>query len=432
MAVATRDLTRITVDTPQRRLDVAVPSNVPVADLLLAFVRAGGERLADAGNGWVVRRADGTLLSTSETLYDQGVRDGAVLHLVTADVAWPELEYDDIADAIASTRTRDRIWHPAATRWAGVTGGALALLVALAAVVRDEPHRSAALLAGAFALVLLGGGVVLSRTRDDAWTGAVVASIAIPYAFIAGLLGPGHSIGAHEVLIGSGAAAIVGGVALAAVGRSGETIIAGLVATMVIAVGAGLDEIMSRADAAAVVLGAVVLVAGLIPAVAVRLGGVSRWHPDGGTAALADAVARTEAVVTGLLGAVAIVALAAGSVLAYAGDTWARILAIVGAVVLGLRSRDYRSIRQRLVALVAAGALVVPVGAWALSSGSAAAATIAGAALAGALAIILSTAKLASSTLERAGDVLEGLGILAIVPLVCGVLGLYATARNLR
>ncbi len=282
-----------------------------------------------------------------------------MLHLVTADVAWPELEFDDIADAIAvdphprpdlaSGRDAMGRCHRRCSRAAGRAR-------------RRRPGRAAPLgrtcLAGAFALVLLGGGVVLSRTRDDAWTGAVVASIAIPYAFIAGLLGPGHSIGAHEVLIGSGAAAIVGGVALAAVGRSGETIIAGLVATMVIAVGAGLDEIMSRADAAAVVLGAVVLVVGLIPAVAVRLGGVSRWHPDGGTAALADAVARTEAVVTGLLGAVAIVALAAGSVLAYAGDTWARILAIVGAVVLGLRARDYRSIRQRLVALVAAGALV--------------------------------------------------------------------------
>ncbi len=60
MAVATRDLTRITVDTPQRRLDVAVPSNVPVADLLLAFVRAGGERLADAaasGGSFAARTA---------------------------------------------------------------------------------------------------------------------------------------------------------------------------------------------------------------------------------------------------------------------------------------------------------------------------------------------------------------------------------------
>jgi type VII secretion integral membrane protein EccD len=432
MAVATRDLARITVDTPQRRLDVAVPSNVPVADLLLALVRAGGERLADAGSGWVVRRADGTLLATSETLQDQGVRDGAVLHLVTAEVAWPELEYDDIADAIAATRTRDRPWNPAATRWAGAVVAALALLAMLAAVVRDQPHRSAAVLAGGAALVLLVAGIVLSRARGDAWSGAAVASIAVPYAFVAGLLASGHVLDARDVLIGCVAAAIVAGIALAAVAPAAEPLIAGLTAALLVAVGAGLDRFTSRADAAALVLGAVVLVAGLIPAASVRLGGLSRWHTDGGTSALADAVARTESVVTGLLGAVAIVALVTGSVLAYAGNAWARALAVIGAIVLGLRAGNYASVRQRLVALVGALASALPVAAWALSSGSAPAAMIGGAALVGVIAILVSTGGFGSSTFARVGDVLEGLGILAVAPLVCGVLGLYARARGLH
>ncbi len=432
MAVATRDLARITVDTPMRRLDVAVPADVPVADLLLAFLRAGGEGLAEGGNAWVVRRVDGTVLSTSETLKDQGVRDGAILHLVTAEASWPEPEYDDIGDAIAATRTIDRSWSPAATQWAGGIGGAIALLVALAAILRDEPHRQAAAVAGAIAVVMLAVGASLTRARGDAWSGTLVASIALPYAFVAGLLASGRPPTAQDVLAGCVAAAIVGGIALAAVGRAGEPIISGTVAALVLAAGAGLDRIMSPSDAAALVLGAVLLLAGLIPAAALRIGGVARWHADGGPAALADAVARTDSVVIGLLGAVGIVALVDGLVLVRTGDGWCRALVVVGAVVLGLRTRAYGSIRHRVVGLIAAALLAGCAGVWALTSGAAPTLVIGGAALVGLIAILAGTGAITSPAFARFGDLVEALAILAVAPLVCGALHLYAQAHGLH
>ena len=80
-------LARVTVHTPQRRLDVALPEHTPLAELLPDLLRHAGEGLPDAGQahgGWVLRRADGAALSVGAGLTQQGVRDGEVLHLVPA------------------------------------------------------------------------------------------------------------------------------------------------------------------------------------------------------------------------------------------------------------------------------------------------------------------------------------------------------------
>src|SRR2546423_5341108 len=55
-------LARVTVNTPRRRLDVALPEQTPLADLLPDLLRHAGEGLPDAGQahgGWVLRRARG-------------------------------------------------------------------------------------------------------------------------------------------------------------------------------------------------------------------------------------------------------------------------------------------------------------------------------------------------------------------------------------
>ena len=60
-------------------------SHVPVADLLLEFLRVGGERLADtSGAGWVIRPHGRHASIHRRNLHDQGVRDGATLVLVPA------------------------------------------------------------------------------------------------------------------------------------------------------------------------------------------------------------------------------------------------------------------------------------------------------------------------------------------------------------
>ena len=92
-------LARVTISAPHRRVDVALPEQTPLVELLPEVLRHAGEGLADSGEehgGWVLRRADGDVLATARPLAVQGVRDGEVLHLVPAQAQWPQLEYDDV------------------------------------------------------------------------------------------------------------------------------------------------------------------------------------------------------------------------------------------------------------------------------------------------------------------------------------------------
>src|SRR2546423_1247412 len=134
-------LARVTVSAPGRRLDVALPEHAPLAELLPEILRHAGEGLLDAGQahgGWVLRRPDGRPLSVGVGLAQQGVQDGDVLHLVPARAGWPELEYDDVVDAIAAgARRYGRAWDGAATLAAGLVVAGVAGLSGLGGLLRS-------------------------------------------------------------------------------------------------------------------------------------------------------------------------------------------------------------------------------------------------------------------------------------------------------
>ena len=136
-------LARVTVAAPQRRIDVALPDGLVVAELLPHLLRHAGEQLADEGEthgGWVLRRATGTTLDPSKSLVGQGVRDGEVLHLAPGRVEWPEFAYDDIVEVIASgSRRTGRTWGNTATRNTGFAAAGAAFAVGLAQVLLSGP-----------------------------------------------------------------------------------------------------------------------------------------------------------------------------------------------------------------------------------------------------------------------------------------------------
>ena len=141
-------LAKVIVATPKRRLELALPEHLPVAALLPTLLRQGGDDLADDGadtGGWLLRRADGVPLEPARTLSAQVVRDGEVLHLMPRRVQWPELEYDDIVDAIATgARRGGPPWTRAATRATGLAVTALTLLLIPVTVLMTGGRWSAA------------------------------------------------------------------------------------------------------------------------------------------------------------------------------------------------------------------------------------------------------------------------------------------------
>ncbi|MYW11906.1 type VII secretion integral membrane protein EccD, partial [Streptomyces sp. SID2563] len=114
------DLCHLTVRAPARTIDLSVPSDVPVADLLPTVLRYAGEDIEETGlehDGWILQRLGGRPLDDEATLATLGLTDGDVLHLRPRTDALPEVRLDDLVDGIASV-TRDRLhdWSEGAAR----------------------------------------------------------------------------------------------------------------------------------------------------------------------------------------------------------------------------------------------------------------------------------------------------------------------------
>lgn len=99
---------RVTVAAGRERVDLTVPGDVPVVELLPELARALGVLTPDlAGQGYRLRHLDGRVLRADRGLVGQQVVDGAVLWLGAPDPA-PQ-RYDDVAEAVADLVAQ----HPA-------------------------------------------------------------------------------------------------------------------------------------------------------------------------------------------------------------------------------------------------------------------------------------------------------------------------------
>ncbi|MEV0427009.1 type VII secretion integral membrane protein EccD [Micromonospora sp. NPDC050495] len=464
----TTGLARVTISTPQRRVDVALPEQVPLAELLPEVLRHAGDGLADDGErhgGWVLRRTDGAVLATAQALLPQGIRDGEVLHLVPARAEWPELEYDDVVEVIADgARRRGAAWSPRATRAATLVGAALPLAVGLAAVLAAGPGQPAGWpVAAAVALLLVLAGTAASRAYGDGPAGAALGGYALPYAAAAGALavtsgdpvgpaGPLRWVGAPELLAGAVGLLLVSVLGLLGVASRARIFVAGAATGAAGAASALGGLLLDPADTAAVLLAVLVFAVGGLPLLALRLGkvplppvtlpaGTADAGPDG-VRDLPDrgrvhaAVARTEEVLTGLLLGHAVLAVAATTVLVGTGGPAGRLLAAVGCAVLLLRSRLFVAVRHRVPA-VAAGLTGYALLGAVLVQGGAPAGRLALAVGGLLLALIAVTAgatyarRPVSPYLGRLADLTDTALVVSVVPVACAVLDLYDRARGL-
>lgn len=465
-------LARVTVNAPGRRVDVALPEQVPLVELLPDLLRHAGEGLADDGErhgGWVLRRADGVTLTTGQGLQPQGVRDGEVLHLVPARAQWPELAYDDVVEAIADSARRGAAWSGQATRTATLVGAGALLAVGLIAVLRGGPTWPVGAYLGlAVAVLLTLAASVASRAYGDRLVGATLAGLALPYAFVGGallvatgdpigVLGPVRWLGGPELLVGSVALLLVATLGVAGVAAGLRVLAAGVLVGLLGALTALVGFALPAAGTAAILTAVLVCGIGVLPLLAIRLGRLpmppitlpagaegfttvadapdpARERPD--RARVHAAAVRTAELLTGLLIGHALLAVVAAVILVVAGGTAGRLLVAVAAAALLLRARLFVSLRQRVPLLVAGLAGVVVLGA-ALTT-DAGQGTRLGLAVGGAvLALLTVTAgttysrRPPSPYFGRAADLLDTLSVVSVVPIACAVLGLYAHARDL-
>lgn len=215
---------RVSVVSGTRRVDLLLPSAVPVAELVPVVAGAAG--VPDAASSGVTPGLcplGGAALSPARGLLAQGIEDGAVLVLATPGDERPPA-HDDLATVVADVVEHDLgHWTTGAGRLAGTGAGALVLgLAALSLPVLQRPVASAA--GVLVSVVLLAAASWAARVVRGGGAAPVLGWLGVAYAVAAGVVLGGPDL---PWPVGAGGGAVVAG-ALALVGLGRER--AGLVA----------------------------------------------------------------------------------------------------------------------------------------------------------------------------------------------------------
>jgi type VII secretion integral membrane protein EccD len=447
---------------PKRRLDVALPDNMLVAELLPHLVRHAGDDLgenADRHSGWVLRRSTGALLEPTKNLSTQGIRDGDLLHLAPGREDWPEFAYDDVVEVIASgSRRTARSWGNAATRRCGLAVFSSLLVASLIVLaLSGPPWPVPASLAFGLATVLALTGTLLARAFGDATAGAVVAGCALPYAFAGGALLaapdglPVNRLGASSLLLGSGALLVfsaIGYTAVAAVQRlfmAGVSIsLTGLLAAVLCLGGTSAGGAAAVALTVAIgLLPSYPLVASWlgrlpVPALPRRPEDIIEDRPLPKRSDVFAAVARASELLTGLLLAAAVTSTAASAFLTIVdGSVGATLLTLSAAAALLLRARLFPTPQQRLPLLISGMIGLVLLGFAVLPDARSGGARLLFLLVLVVIAVVVLVAGLLYSRgapspyFGRFADIFDVVAIMALIPLACGVLGVYGAIQGL-
>lgn len=446
---------RVTVVAPRTRIDLALPADVAVADLLPMLLEMAGETSPDGGSrhgGWCLAKLGDSAMDPSRTLGSLGIVDGDLLQLRRRSENPPPPLFDDVVDAIAgSSPDSYRPWTENTARVLGRAAGGLALLAATFALLLAGPGVGAAVSAGLGAVAAVAVGAVIARVYSDTATGILVAAGALPMVFVAGLYVVPGELGRANLLLGSVlvlvfAAALIMvlgvgittfvAVATAAALGTGTFLVATLVAHPVTGIAAG---------AAAVALGAI----SVLPRLTLQLARLPLPQVPRNAEDLADdsgfpdyaAIERRTGVaheyLTGMIiGSGAVAALAA-VVSAASGGAWAWALGVVVAAVLLLRARNYANGSQAMALLVAGllAATGLAVG-WMLQTTPVQLLLLVFGLLLplAALALVLGVVfpgRRFSPPLRRSVDVTEAILIASVIPLALAAMDLYRTFRQL-
>jgi type VII secretion integral membrane protein EccD len=455
------DLCRVTVTTPRGSLDLGLPTDMPLASMMPTLLRIAGDGLAEAGlnhGGWVLQRVGAGPFDLNATLSELSVRDGELLHLRPRGHELPETVFDDVADAVA-TGVLDRTtrWQPAATRTYGLRAATVALgAAATALLLTGPPWQPAGLVAGAIALVLLMVATALSRAVGDTGAGAAIGWAALPYGFLAGLLGPAAPTG----LGGLGAAQFLSafGVTLMLATATGFAVARGLpmflgvaVAALAGLVGAAVVMVFGvpAAGPAALLATLAVGLTTVVPSMSFRLAGLPlpalpttaeelrRETGDLDGRMVIDRTVIADGFCAGLLGGVALITLGAQVLLVLTGTWTAVAMGLALSAALLMRARVFEGRGQRLWLLTAAllGAVLPGV---AVAVGSPASVVVY-ALVPGVVLLALAVAGVSlrlvatkpSPFWGRLGDIADIILMIAMLPLALAVLNVYETIRGL-
>jgi type VII secretion integral membrane protein EccD len=405
---------RVTVVAPDSRIDVALPEDIPLADVYPELLSLSGQALpGNAPPGFHLVRRDGTVLDSSLPLIAQQIRDGDLLSLRPFAESLPAAVYDDVADAVAATVAADRSqWTRDMLRTAGLAGAVLLLALLGLALWCSDPahdmHSLPGLLSGVTAVLLIAFAGVRARVYDDRGSALALGLAALPHALIGGSAvlppAPGEGPGRIQFLAGC-VAVLIASMLLTALMPGGDApFVAAVLASgfgTLAAFSATVRDASPREAAAVAAVVATALV-GFLPQLSVRFARLPvAFHTPGTDAAVGDdpdpapdraidpgpgcgsasgsgsapatagpariaAMARRgHELLAGLVGGCAAVVVGCSAVLSCTGSGWSEALALALGLTALLRARLFRHTAQVLCLLLAGlsvlGLLVVGV-----------------------------------------------------------------------
>ena len=186
----TSGLVRVSVASGSQRVDLVLPGSIPVAELVPELARAVG--LLDAATvygGYRLITPGGRRLANDAGLRMQGIEDGGLLTVTAGvDERAPRV-YDDIVEAMADVVENELSpWDSAAGRRTALGAGSVLLALGALARLLEGQSPLGGVAAAVTATLLLVGGVVLARARDEPEAAVAVSVVAALHAAVAGLL----------------------------------------------------------------------------------------------------------------------------------------------------------------------------------------------------------------------------------------------------
>jgi ESX secretion system protein EccD len=461
VATGTTVFSRVTVVAPRTRIDVALPADVAVADLLPMLLEMAKEATPDGGarhGGWCLAKLGEGTLDPSRTLAALSVVDGELLQLRRRSETPPPPLYDDVVDAIAEASPDSyRPWTKQTANRIGYLGGVLALVAAAITVLLTGPmgggnRIGAAVAAGASAVAAVALGAVIARAYQAKTTGVLIAAAGgLPMAFVSGLYIVPGGTGRASLLLACALVLIMSAASIMLIGAGITTFVAAGTAAALGVIAFTVATLVAH-PAPGIAAGAVaVALAGLslLPRLTIQLarlplpnvpGSAEDLKEDSGFPdyrSIEKRAGLAHEYLTGMIIGCGLTTAIGAMIAAGAGNVWGTSLAVVSTVVLLLRARTYANGSQAIALLgtgmlAAAGIMV----SWLVSAdptnrllwvfGSLV--------LIGAAALVLGVIfpeQRFSPPLRRTVEIIEAICIAVVLPLALAVMGLYGTLRHL-
>ncbi|TDV38612.1 type VII secretion integral membrane protein EccD [Actinophytocola oryzae] len=436
-------------------VDIAVPADVPLADVLTAILAQFRVPPAPAG-WWVAQRLGETPLDQERTSTQLGLLDGEWIHLRPGDSPLAVTAPDDPGAEGVEAAGRLPLWSAAHAILARQLGVTAALLAGLVVLLTSAPVTVQIPVSGVSAVLLLVASGVASWSGRSRRTATLLAAVATCYAASSGWL---MVMATHPVASGAAqwaAAAAAAAVAVCA-GLAGAAhaapVFAGALTTIVmllipitlVALGSA-----SPPHAAAIGLTVTLVVVLFVPGSAFRLGGLSLPLLPTNADELREDIeplphrtvvergANTLRYLKGLHTGLGIAQCVLLAFLLTEDGAFAFWFTIAVTLLLFLRARHLSGAVQRWAVLVPGAFAAVSVVVRRVSGEDSPSGVLLHAWFpvftAGVVLLLLST-RLPGRRLKpywlRGVDILESLTAVAVFPLLLGVLDVYNTMREL-